>query len=696
MNMYKKLTTTVLLFYFSLNAFTQVEVMGHVLLYEDKSQGIESVIILKIDIGVRGQSDTTDSKGAFKVKFPGEFDRKQGRLKVFPPATGSYKNHIVMEVDGYHYVKDIINLTVGRIEGVKISLCSPETFKAMVEKLAKPYIDEVLRAERKRIDELIKENERLNRTEAEGRKLLQYIEIEYKILRNNYIELAEKFARVDPELADENLRKAREYFENGDIENAKKSLPNFEQAKNDVVRGKMIMSLHISFAKTEGNIYDVQQKYEEILDHVGKKNDRFKLLIDYSEYLFQNRIFDTTNTFVNIAFKKAEEANLLYELPLSDKIYSYNLLGKIQKEQSVAGYYTNYETAIDIFKNHKKDALDYYVIKKNIAISYHQLANYYNSKKKYQLAEDNYKKAEDIYILLRESDNHDNKNHLYLLLDLATYYSTFRKKDLVKQCNRRVDLLLQNISDEEERVKISIKQGDLALVSGDTTSQFISNLADAIWHKYPPATSSSYFYYIYPYYYYLSKYNENPLYKNDLIKVSLKMAYTNQYNNAEAISLCDSIIKNIGNDTVAYKKEIVLTEALRGYKLNFQSTETYRNAKETARKTKNKDLKKMVRKVKKDNAEFIKNGYVYFENIDSITSEKALTEASLGFELKQQSKNVFEKAEYLAKNTQNTDLIKFVGQVKNYDKKTFWGGLVKSSLPVLSWGALYALFLITL
>ena len=57
---------------------------------------------------------------------------------------------------------------------------------------------------------------------------------------------------------------------------------------------------------------------------------------------------------------------------------------------------------------------------------------------------------------------------------------------------------------------------------------------------------------------------------------------------------------------------------------------------------------------------------------------------------------LFEKAEYLAKNTKDKNLIKFAGQLKNYERNTFCIGLGKMSLPVLGWGALYALFLITL
>ena len=352
MNMIKKLAIIISLFCLSFNALAQADVKGYALRYLNKSQGILGVTIMREN----GQGDTTDSKGFFNIKFPGELDRRQGRLKVLPPKIGECRNYVVMEVDGYYYIKDV-DVTIGRIDTVKISLCPPEEFERMVLKLVKPYLDKELLVKNNRITELNEENRQLNLTSDEKNKRLQHIEYEYEILKVNYMELARKFARIDTAFADDNLKNARRYFDQGDIENAKKCLPEYENARNYIERGKAVMSLWLSIWKVEGDIYGALQAYYDIEKYTGIEEDKCILLKERSEYLFQNKMFDAS--FIEIALKDAKKAKkyALYFLPIRYQVSLYNLLGRIQKEQNEADYYKNMILQlvfiIDTSKRHK-------------------------------------------------------------------------------------------------------------------------------------------------------------------------------------------------------------------------------------------------------------------------------------------------------------------------------------------------------
>lgn len=513
----RKILLLIALSCISCNVFAQVDVEGYVLLYNNKSQGVPGVIVTRGNDGT-----TTDNKGYFKVQFSGEFDRRQGSLKIEPPSTGEYKNYIVMEVDGFHYV-DVANITIGRIDPIKISLCSPTSFKEIVLKLAKPYLDEALATKNRQINDLLKANNTLRLSNDELNKRLQFIENEYVIAESNYLELAEKFARINPEFADDNLRKAREYFEQGDIENAKKCLPSYELAKSDVARGKTVMSLHLSIIKTEGSINEVRQKYDDILEHTGIPNERFKLLVECSEYLFQNRIFD--NLLVGIALEYAKEANSLYRLSLSNEIYSYNLLGKIQKEQMISDYFKNYKTAIDIFSNQPNNS----GARKNIAVSYIEYANYYKEAQKIQQAIRNYRKAMDIYIEMYNHEEYDDVNYLNMLINLAACYVEKRNNALVNQCKDRIEMLSRGIDMTfEDSVRIYTALGTF-------------NLTD---NEYGKALS----YYKSAYNLCVKKEQSTPLYKNTTIKIGFLVGLAYNYNEdfRESIRFCENAESRIG------------------------------------------------------------------------------------------------------------------------------------------------------
>jgi len=581
--MLKKLTIIVVLFYFSFEAFAQVEVKGYAFLYENKSQGIQDVIISKEN----GQSVTTDSKGFFNVKFSGEYDRDQGRLKISPPATGQYRDYIVMEVDGYHY----INITIGRNEDVKISLCSPTRYNAIINKLAKPYIDKALEDKEKEIYEL---NRKLKLTSVEYHEQYQVIEDKYRISLNNYMELAEKFARIDPEYADENLQEAYKYFEHGDLENTKKCLMKYDKAKNYIEKGSAVISLWLSITKAEGKIYETKQIYNDILEYTGKLDDRFKLLTEYSEYLFQNRIHDTA--FLNDASEYAKEANLLYKLPVSDKIYSCNLLGKIEKEQGITDYFKNYKTAIDIFNNQTNDDSK---ARKDVAISYTQLANYHKSKKQYQKAENNYKKALDIYILMKKDDLIDAENQINMLFNFAMLYVQQNKNNLVKQCLDRINLLLGMIP-KEKQIEFYEKIGDLYLLSDNSQAEcYYCNALNYYWER--------------------DKEN-SVLYKKDIINIAEKIVLSNllstwcysygensKKKDEEILRYCDIIIGTISKleNKEIFSVNLAMANAFKGFvykhfKEKEKSKEYFKIANKIAIQAKNKELLKHIKQVKKE------------------------------------------------------------------------------------------------
>ena len=438
--MYKKLIVIVLLFYFSLNAFAQVKVEGLVLSYNDNTSkriGIQGAIIEKED----KNATTSDTNGYFSIEFSGELDRKQGRLKVSPPREGMYRKYIVMEVDGYHYVDTkFFNITVGRKDSVKVSLCSPEKYEEMVRKLAKPYIDKILKAQEK----LFAEEKEM--TKARQQFIIDSVKIEV----DNYTELAKKFARIDPDLADENFRKAREYFAKGDIDSAKIYLPEYDQAISNIERGKAVVSLWLSVWKTERETNKVQEAYNDMFKYTGVYADRFKLLLEYSEYLFQNRIFNPELTKEALSY--AKEAHQLASTFLSpyNVIQSYNLLGKIQQyiKTPKEDYYKNYQEAIKLYKKIKKEhdneilRNENYAVEKEAAISYTLLGDYfYEQKKKNEPAKTNYHKALDIYTELNQIGEFEAKTQSATLLKLADIYDSENKERMVKKCMDRILLL---------------------------------------------------------------------------------------------------------------------------------------------------------------------------------------------------------------------------------------------------------------
>lgn len=506
----RKLLLLIGVFCISYKTSAQITVEGDVVLFDNNSRKVPGVMITK-----EGSHGTqTDNNGHFIIQFSGELDRRQGSLKIKPPSTGIYRNYIVMEVDGYHYV-NTANITVGRIEPIKISLCSPAVYKKIVMELAKPFIEKALVEKDREISDL----QKLNLSYEKLKERVQSIEDKYKIQCNNYLELAKKFARIDPQIADENLKNARKYFEQGDIEKAENSLPQYESIKNNIIKWKAAMSLLLSIEKTKGNFNEVKRKYDDILEHTGNKDERFELLINCSEYLFQYKTIDAT--LVDAALEYAKEANSLYKLPLSHIIYSYNLLGKIQKEQKDNNYYKNYKTAIHLFctQSNNDDA------KKNVAQSYIDYANYYRETKHISQAINQYHKALDIYINMYREQDYDDINYLNMLINLGICYAEKRNATLVDQCQKRIKILSKGKGIEqtfEDSLRVYNAMGTFYLVR--------NKYSDALW-CYETAYNLC-----------IQREQNTPIYKDKIIKneflIGLVLNYLGEYQ--ESLKYCES------------------------------------------------------------------------------------------------------------------------------------------------------------
>jgi len=577
------------------------------------------------------------------------------------------------------------------------------------------------------------------------------IVIQDKIIKEKEIEIdyvLEHWLSIDLDKSSDNYKQAFDLIIKGELEKALGYIPRNEEKIQGIieVNNKMIedAKLRIAIYKVLNNTENVIIEYHFLIDNSKSIEEERLYRQELVDYLKSINASNNANEENRKRFERNKNINIAGKI---DDINAFNSQAEIDKQNKIQNIHKNYIKAIKTYKNLKKEFENIPAnADKEVALSYTRLANYYDNKKKHQKAENNYKKAEKIYISLIENNNPDNINHLHFLLDFATYYTQFRKNDLVKQCGERVNVLLKTTAlTEEDKVKISIKQGDLALVSNDTVKGFARNLVDGVYYKDTPYTPDSYWKYKYgydymssPYNYYLNKYKENPYLKDDLIKISLKVIYAASWDYYEALSMCDSVIKIIGTDTNTYKKEIALTEILRGRVLKFQSMDVFQTTKNTIKnskkefknqklrrtikqikkehkddtiyfnqidsikleiaknkelKGKHNELKKMIVRIQKDNKTFDENIYVYYSEIDSAKLAKMLSDASLSFYLKEQSKCVLKEAKDLAKATKDKDLIRFANSVQNYESNRFFDSWGNVTLSVGSWGALYFLVL---
>ena len=579
----KKLFVSILLCWVSWSVFAQTNIPGFVRLYGSKSEGIPYAKIVRDN----GDAAESDNNGSFSISISEDYDRKQVRLKVIPPTA----DYVVMEVDGlYHYIADI-DATAGRVDPLIITLCSKKVYEDMVLKLAKPYIDKLLEEQEIELTALYDKKAQL--TETDFKKQLEFVKEKYELFQKEHMELTAKMARIDPEHADEYLRKARECFEEGNIEGAKKYLPSYERAKGDVVRGKMVMSLWLSFAKIERNFYDVRQKYDDILVHTGVP-ESYNLLFECSEYLFQNRIFDAS--LVNESLKYAVTADSLYKLPLHSKIYFNNLVGKITKEQGKKDYYENYKESVIAYIGNKKDTLNHYESKKNVAISYTLLADYYKEKRNTQKAEDNYKEALRLYIILFKKNKSDNLNYLQCLIKIADFYSMTGKRTLLAQCNERIDTLIKFANlNKENLADINMLMGNLNLNS----SPFEAYI------KYDFALR-----------YYLTK--DRIIYKDKAVKAALgaALACNNDGFYTKVFEYCDTISNRVNIDSTARGAAVhaLLGNAYKRGKIlkNKEKTKYYfSKAEEISKKIKDKRLDDFIYSIKHERWIVWRDGFVY-------------------------------------------------------------------------------------
>ena len=566
-------------------ASAQVIIEGYALSYPAKLKGVPGVLITESTQGCM-----TDNNGYFKVQFPGETDRGQCSLKIEPPSSGEFRNYIVMEVDGLHYV-NTASITIGRREPIKIGLCSPEVFENIVSKLIKPYLNRALAEKDKRIADLLESNERLKLSNEQLRKKLQFIENQYQLSLNNYRELAEKFARINPEFADDNLKRARNYFEQGDIESAKKCLPGIELLQKNIESEKTATSLRLSIIKTENNIAEACQIYDFLLSITGRNNEKFDLLVDYSEYLLYNAIFDSV--LVDSALSLAKEANSLYQLPLSKKIYSYNLLGKIQKGLKNNNYFINYKTAINLFN----EARDDIKAKRNVAISHNEYASYRKGKGVTNAAIVHYQKALDLYIDLYNKDEYDNPNYLNTLINLAACYAEKRNKALVGQCLQRIKLLSNGKSmTVADSIRIYTALGTFHLTNNEYNDALSCyKLAHQIC---------------------MNQEKKTPLYRNKTIQTEFLIGLTYNYMGEyqECLQYCKSAEEHITFDLLSYQLDLGYIYALKSstYK-HLQNIAMSRNFLE-----KSVDINKIIKD--KDLADFLR--YVKHENLYSYIGGK--------------------------------------------------------------------------
>jgi len=585
----KKLILNIVFILVYWNTFAQVSIEGTVTLYNSNHKPIKkaSISILESE-----QSIDTNDDGYFMITVSGELDRDQIKIIVLPPKDGIYSNYQVVE-------SMPIDITAGRERGVHISLWSKKDAEKRKLDLAQPYIENAIKKYENEIINLRQQYNDNKITLQQYSDSIKFKETELQKIEDNYNKLAESFSRWNPDYADTLQQKILYFFENLMLDSVEISLPEYGKILKSIDFNIKYFEIYRNLQKVKGNIEGVNKIYNDELN-VTDPRKRFNTLINKAEdnlqYSSQNKnLLDTAF----IAAQKANELSILKteNFSLHNKILSYNLLGKIAKEQGEKDYYKNYKKAITTYTGNRKDTLNYSEIQKNIAISYTFLAGYYKENKQKQLAENNYKKALDIYTALHKSEEPDNINYLQCLIETADFYSMTGKAMLLYQCAERIDTLMRITNlDEESQATNNMQMGKLNLNSNPFEAYIRYNMALR---------------------YYLTK--ESLIYKDKIVKAALGAALAcnnDKYDYIKVIEYCDTISNRINIDSTAIGAAVhtLLGNAYkRGKDIKNEAKKKYHfdKAREISKKINDKKLGNFIYSIKNERWIMWRDWFIY-------------------------------------------------------------------------------------
>ena len=435
----------IILCVYGLHSFAQVPVNGTVSVYNSKKNNNGSpewVPGAKVSEPLSGNGDTTDSEGQFTIQFSNNLNGKTGALKVQLPR----------KYNGFEVAnQDIINrVFIGGNDTVRVSLWTVKQKEERNQQLAQPYIDKIEKQYNEKINKLNQENS----TYQDSVKFL-LTKCAYE-KENNQI-LVETLSRINPDFADERRKTALWFFEKGDLENTKNNLPNYEDIARNMENNMQDWKIWISIYKAEKNFDEVLKAYRDILKYTGTEKDRFQLLMECSGFSLKSYQYE--NNLIDTAFVYAIKANKLSnDLPINCKIKSFNLLGQIQRAQNQKDYYKNYQQAVKLYKQSGRKSLTDNQVRKNVAISYTLLGDYYNEKKRKEAAKTNYHTALDIYTELNKIGKIEAEAQYNVLLKLAAIYNNENKASMVQKCIIRIALLEKEDSTIAKNSQINLQR----------------------------------------------------------------------------------------------------------------------------------------------------------------------------------------------------------------------------------------------
>ena len=509
-----------------------------------------------------GKEEKNKSKEglAAEVQANGEFELGLLSKPKFPigvtiQPNAIYRNYVVINEF------DVANVIVGI--PINIKMCKKEEVDALRATYYKVNIDRLQKEEKEKIQKLeneintlkkqnkefqskVKEledlklkYEELKKYADETVKKISIAEIENRMLKNN----PNYLANIRQEGYNNQINIQEESAKKGDVETVTKNytpLGLADALDKDIISGMNKYLSDIGYQKLFGQFDLAVEYYPEVIK-LSKKfenNDNFTFLYNYeaAELCYLINDFKKANSFISATLELKDFVNQKY------LVKAYNLSGKIKDALNENKYHNEYQKAINVFKQLKKETFDDSETSKEAAISYILLGNYCKERGKNETAKTNYHKALDIYTELNKVCEYEVEAQCVILLNLVEIYDKENKASMVKKCSDRITLL---------------KEIDKTVEQNST----IYNLELAKYNMQNKNFSEANYFYLKV----IGKLKENPnLNQRELIKILLFMGlnqfYAKSYN--EALNYFSQAEHFLSQDSTLQGKDFVRFKAL--------------------------------------------------------------------------------------------------------------------------------------
>ena len=612
-----------------LSCFAQngyIQKTGFVKTYQEKKEiGTKDIYINYQSISKKDTAETyTISDGKFTIVLSEKlfYNNKPTMIFVKPNPNNDFKDYEVVnsyEINNIYYDNSEIKVLIG--DKKSISEQRKLFYEIITTPIEKQYQDKILKLQN-RVRNL--ENQVGNYKDSVTYYQLLIKELEKELVnktqRNKELSEQKDIAILELALLKENplflqsetyeknyvrLMTAYNYFSKGQIDSARQCIPqNLEDISELNIReSNMLFSfyqLEAMLFETESKLDSAVVKYRKSLLHLrGNEQNlhfcKFSTLMSIAE--LEHILGQNDNAIIDLENAIKEQVNDIY------KIKTYNLYAKILQVQNRKDFCEKYKVAIQLYEQIKKEFNNKSIpiADKEAALSYHKLANYYNNKKKYIIAEQNYLNAMDCQIKLRKNNEKDNFNYLNLLIDMLDYYSLVKNKPYAKSCIEKIHKLLSELKlSKEQKIELYTKINDI-------------NLSNNYYDKRFRQIQDSLKYYDYHYRntikYYANK--DSVFYRQKIIHLYLKNALSEYYsytkNDSLIISSSNLALWKINEsfDSLSYKEEKIIVYTLLGiayrHKKDKEKSKDYFNeAKNIVKSINNKDLNIFYKHIKRE------------------------------------------------------------------------------------------------